>query len=83
MAETTRRNIIQIRRGSGAPGENALEPYELGYDEDGNKLYIGQKEGPPKEISGSGGSGGGGGTSGTCEFKLDSDGILYMESSGS
>lgn len=34
-------NVIQIKRGNGAPGDN-LAPYELGYDTSGEYLYVGQ-----------------------------------------
>ena len=33
-------NIIQIKHGTTAPGNNVLSPYELGYSDDGS-LYIG------------------------------------------
>ena len=34
-------NIIQVKRGNGAPPDNSLAPYELGYDTQGKKLFIG------------------------------------------
>lgn len=38
-------NIIQIKRGNGAPGNNKLMPYELGYDKTNRQLYIGTEDG--------------------------------------
>ena len=33
-------NHVQIRRGSGAPNNGALQPYELGFDHQNRILYI-------------------------------------------
>ena len=33
-------NIIQIKRGSGAPSTEQLAPYELGYSTTAKKIYI-------------------------------------------
>ena len=38
-------NIIQIKRGAGAPSNGQLAPYELGYDVSGKGLYIGDMDG--------------------------------------
>ena len=38
-------NVIQIKRGSGIPGKNALKNGELGYDQTNKRLYIGDRNG--------------------------------------
>lgn len=38
-------NIIQIKRGKGVPPKGSLMPYELGYDTEGDSLYIGLENG--------------------------------------
>lgn len=43
-------NIIQIKRGAGAPSNGQLAPYELGYDVSGKGLYIGDMDGSATKL---------------------------------
>ena len=43
-------NIVQIKRGTGAPSNGQLAPYELGYDVSGKGLYIGDIDGSATKL---------------------------------